>query len=424
MVLLVLAGAYIITRARAPIERAPYIYSLGKKTITEISIQNPEASVRFARSGEQWEMIFPASYRVDARKLAIIEKFLTELPMKRVLRKEEADSAAYGLDSPEITVSFRTSDRSMHVLLIGSLTASKAQRYVRDPSRPYVFLVDIGYVSQFGGTVSSYRVKNIFDIDLDAIAEIELFKAGHTVVGLLRQEDSWRISKPFSAAVNIVEMGKLLVSLRNLKAISYVEEQVPDLQRLGFDPPSYSLVLRDAHGRQQTLEFGGTDQGGFLYLRRGGSNDIIKLLASDIDFHGYQPDLLLGEAPFKESIDNVRRLTILDRGTTSEFTVDSASKPPVYTYLGQQVDGSTFITFYVKCINLVAIGYQPWIPSGKPEVTLVSDLKDGSRKILELYPRDAKTYFMRPNGGDVLFFAEADQVDLVRRWMKKVTRTE
>lgn len=422
-VLLVFAGAYIMTRTREPIEREPYVYSLAKTTITEISIRNREASVSFARSGDQWEMTSPASYAVDAQKMAIIEKFLTELPKKRVLRTE-GDPSAYGLDKPEITVSFRTSDMSAHTLLVGNLAASKAQRYVKDPARPYVFLVDIGYVSQFGGTLSAYRAKNLFDIDLAAIAEIQLSKAGRPVVALLLRDGAWRISQPFSAAVNIVEMSELLVELRDLKAISYVEEQSPNLRALGFEPPSYSLDLRDAHGMKQTLEFGTTDPSGFLYLRRGRTDDITKLLASDIDFGRYEPGRLLGEAPFRESIDNVRRLIIRDGGTTTEFTVDSVSQPPVYTYRGRPVDAGIFVSFYVKCINLVALGYQPWTPSGEPQVTLVSDLRDGSRKTLELYIRDSKTYFMRLNSGAVRFYTDANQLDLVRRWMKKLTPAE
>jgi len=73
------------------------------------------------------------------------------------MRKLDADTSGYGLDDPEIVVTFETSEGSTHTLLVGDLTASKAQRYVMDPSRAYVFLVDIGYVSQFTGTVSSYR---------------------------------------------------------------------------------------------------------------------------------------------------------------------------------------------------------------------------------------------------------------------------
>ena len=419
-----LAGAYIVMRTRAPIERAPYIYALGNRTLDKISIRNPEGSVGFVKNGGQWEMVFPASYRADAQKLAIIEEFLAELPMKRVMRKLDADTSKYGLDSPDIVVSFETSDGATHTLLVGDLTASRAQRYVRDPSRPYVFLVDIGYVSQFGGTVSSYRVKNIFDIDAGAISGIRLSKAGRTVVDLELADGVWRISRPYSAAVNVVEMTELLLKLRNLKAIAYVEEQNPSLSGLGFDPPSHSLVLRDARGGQQALEFGITDPSGFLYMRRGRGADIVKLLASDLDFHEYEPERLLGEAPLRESINNVRSLAVRDGATTFEFSVDSTSQPPLYAYRGQRVNESDFVAFYVKCINLVAVGYQPWTPAGRPEVTLISELKDGSRKTLELYPRDARTYFMRPEGGPVLFFTDAGQVQLVRRWMKKVIGAE
>jgi hypothetical protein len=69
--------------------------------------------VSFVRNDSgQWEMSLPAPYRVDAQKLAIIEQFLTELPMKRVLRTDKAGWSAYGLDNPEITVAFRRSATS------------------------------------------------------------------------------------------------------------------------------------------------------------------------------------------------------------------------------------------------------------------------------------------------------------------------
>jgi hypothetical protein len=409
---------YVLSRKLVPIERAPYIYALGGRTIAEVSIRNPDAAVSFVKSHGQWEMRYPASYRVDAAKLAIIEKFLIEMPIKRVITQE--DPSSYGLENPEITLRFKASDGSRHTLLIGNLTPSKAQRYVQDPSRSYVFLVDIGYVSQFEGSVAAYRVKDIFDVDMASLNTIRLRKGLDAVIDLVRMDGEWRISKPFSAAVNNVAMNELLVRLRGLKAIDYVEEQSPDLKKLGFEPSVYSLTLRDDQNRLQTLEFGRTEEHGYLYMRRGSGNDIIKVLASDIDFQGFEPQEILGEAPFREKIDNVQRITIDDGGATIEFIVNSAAHPPAFRYRGALVNDGDFVTFYVKCINLVAEGYDPWIPKGAPAITLTSELKDGSRKTLALFVRDAKTYYMQANGGEVRFYAAAKQVSLVRTWMKKV----
>jgi hypothetical protein len=74
----------------------------------------------------------------------------------------------------------------------------------------------------------------------------------------------------------------------------------------------------------------------------------------------------------------------------------------------------------VKCINLVAQGYERWTPKGTPDLVLTSEPKKGSRKTLALFPRDEKSFYMQVNGGEVRFYTAAAQVALVRTWMKKL----
>lgn len=419
-VLLVLVTAYIFRGKLEPIESSRFVYTLGGKAITAVSIRNPKGSVEFVKVDAAWTMIAPASYRVDPQKLSIIEGFLTRLPFRRVMKEGRGDEARFGLDRPEIAVRFTLSDGTNRELLIGNLTAGMTQRYARDPSRPFVFLLDIGSVSQFEGTVSSYRVKDIYDIDIAGLDRIRLRTPVALVIELTRENDEWRISSPFRAAVNNVAMNKVMVTLRGLKAVDYLPEPAPDLGKLGLAPFTLSLGLRDTNGRQQTLEFGGTDGSGFLFMRRGSGADIVRLLASDIDFHDFEPSTLIGEAPFRESIEHVRRFTIEDGGTTSVFNVDSTSQPPSYKYGDAPVNGSDFVALYVRCINLVAVGYDPRTPAGAPVMTLTSEMKDGTRKSLALYVRDRETYSMKADGGVVQFYAAADQVELIRTRLKKV----
>jgi hypothetical protein len=268
--------------------------------------------------------------------------------------------------------------------------------------------------------VASYRIKDVFDVDIALLNTILLRKAGSVVIEVIREKGEWRILAPFNAATNNIAMNKILVSLRGLKAIDFVAEPDPDLKKLGFSPALFSLTLRDDQNRQQTLEFGRTDEHGILYMRRGKDIDIFKLLASDIDFHGYEPQEMLGEAPFREKIENIRKITIGDGGGLFVFTVDPVAYPPEYRYGDRSVNDGDFVSFYVRCINLVAVGYDPWIPNGAPAMTLVSEHKDGTRKSLALYVRNEKTYYMRANGGEVQFYVSADQVALVRERMKKV----
>jgi hypothetical protein len=417
-VLLLLAAAYIVIRNTAPIERAPYIFATGDASVVELSIRNPETVVSFVKKNGAWEMSSPASYRVDTEKLSIIERFLLQMPVKRVMR--EGTTSAYGLETPEITVQFAMSNGSRHTLLVGNLTESKAQRFVRDPSRPFVFIVDIGSISQFEGSLAAYRLKQIFQVDMQSLNTVRLEKGRETIIELARKDEQWRIAAPFSAAVNVVELNELLVRLRELKAVDFVEGTAPDLEKLGLAPSAYTLTLRDDRNGMQTLQFGQTEANGFLSLRPAGGSDIMKVLASDIDFAGFQPQKLLGEAPLRDTIDNVRRIIVQEEGATAEFTVDSAAQPPAYTYRGARLDGGDFVTFYVKCINLVAQGYERWAPRGTAELVLTCELKDGSRKTLALFPRDPKTFYMQVNGGEVRFYTAAEQVALVRTWMKKL----
>jgi len=101
-------------------------------------------------------------------------------------------------------------------------------------------------------------------------------------------------------------------------------------------------------------------------MRRGMGADIVKLLASDLDFTNTSRKGFWG-SPAAESINNVRRIAIVDKGSMTEFNIDSTAQPPSYTYLGRPVDGGDFISFYIKCINLVASATSPGVRGASPK---------------------------------------------------------
>lgn len=419
-VLLVLAAAYFIMQSILNPESSRKVYSLGNDDFKELYIKNANAEIRFSKSGGQWQIDYPAVYQVDQEKLSIIEKFLKDLPINRVIKQDEVDASAYGIDNPEITVTFKLNRGKEYTLLICNLTTDKAQRYVKDSSRPDIYIVDIGYISQFEGSVPSFRIKDIFTIDKKTINGVRLSDDKNTIVELNQADGQWRISQPFEAACNNVFVTEQLVGLRNLKAVDYVQDTAPDLKKFGLDPVMYTLTLTDASGNQEVMEFGNDDGGGLLYMRLGAKGDIIKVFADDAGLDGFDPIKLLGEVPLQENIDNVNSITILDAGEKYEFGVNSISIPPSYTYGGKLVNEGDFITFYVKCIGIAATGYEPWKPDGTPEITFIFQKKTGTETKLELYKRDDKTYYMSVDQDDARFYTSTEQIDLVRKWLDRV----
>ena len=98
------------------------------------------------RQGEAWTMEAPYQAEGDPYRL---ESALSELSLKpsRVLT-ETGDLAAFGLDSPWLTVTVTLRDGTAHALQVGDQNPSETSSYVQRLGQRDVLLMDVATVNQ------------------------------------------------------------------------------------------------------------------------------------------------------------------------------------------------------------------------------------------------------------------------------------
>ncbi len=338
-----------------------------------------------------------------------MEDFLLALPVKREL---DGPAPEYGLDKPQATVELVTTGGIRKTLLVGNLTASKAQVYLQDKDSGKVFVSDLGSVTQFDGSLDAYREKDIFAVDKNNIVEFSYFEDGEKKVTAQRPAgESWRLAYPYPSPAREIEINEFLVALRKWSAVMYPAREKLDYKAMGLDAPRRALEVMDARGQKQRLEFG-NEADGLLYVRSGSQEDVAGLFAVDVDFSNLDPAALVFFQPLQTTIDRVASIEVVTGERTVTFKLDHATDPPGVTANGKAVPYESFVSLFVKYIGLSAEGYDAGPKPGQPTVTLTTTYTDGNTTQVKLLERDAGSRYME-TGGQASFYLSEDKVKLL-----------
>jgi hypothetical protein len=313
------------------------------------------------------------------------------MQINRVLDQELPE---YGLQNPASIVTFSTRKKVVRTLYIGNLTPSKSQVYLKDPDSGEVFVSDIGNTAQFDGSLAAYRGKEVFSIKKDEITELSYIKNGVKVLTInYLGPQNWQITYPIDAPARFIEISELMVAMRKWTAAGYPDTTSGDYAQYGLDNPINTLVLTDARGKSQTIEFGSTT-GGLINARTGSKEDILQLFSVDVDFSLFTVEKLLFVLPLQTKIESVAEITIDSSEKSPTFKLDHSKSPVEVTLSGAQVSYEDFTSFFVNYVGLSADGHDSKTKPGSKFVTLTTTYLDGSKESINLQVRNSDSYFI------------------------------
>lgn len=393
LVALVLGGVYFyLSRDTAPSTTGVLYTFSGGDRLQEMRVLNQKGSVRFRREDGRWVIVEPGKYRASQQKAAVMEDFLLALPINREL---DGIAPEYGLGDPQATIELLTTGGIRKTLLVGNLTASKAQVYLQDKDSGKVFVSDLGSVTQFDGSLDAYRDKDIFSVDKNNIVEFSYFEDGEKKVTAQQTGgQGWRLTFPYEAPAREIEINEFLVALRKWSAVTYPPGENLDYGGLGLDRPPRALEVMDAQGRKQRLEIG-AEADGVLYVRSGSQEDVAGIFSVDADFSNLDPAALVFFQPLHTTIDRVASIEVVTGDRTVTFKLDHATDPPVVTANDRPVSYEAFVSFFVKYIGLSADGHDVEPRPGKQTVALTTTYLDGTTSQVTLHERDGGSMYMK-----------------------------
>lgn len=409
-----LAVVYFILSNGANSNKTGKYFSISSSdSIKEVRIINSFGEFYFVKGEDTWKLLEPGVYNVNQKKLLLLEKALLDLQINRILDQELPE---YGLEKPKIIVEFSTQKNLHRTLYIGNLTPSKSQVYIKDIDSGEVFVADIGTTAQFDGSLVAYRGKEVFIINKEEITEVTFLKNGVKALSIYYfGPKNWQITYPITAPARYIEISELMVAMRKWTAAGYPDTTNTDYKTFGLDAPQNALVLKDASGKTQTIEFGNTNDG-LIYARTGSKDDILQLFSTDVDFSLFTVEKLLFVLPLQTTIERVAELKIESSDKSSTFIVDHTKSPLEVTLSGKSIPYEEFVTMLVKYSGLSADGYDDKTQTGHAFLTLTTTFVDGSKKSINLHIRSADSYFIDSSDYKNLFI-DKEQVDqLVTTW--------
>lgn len=145
------------------------------------------------------------------------------------------DKKAYGLDKPraEIVLGIKGATTAER-FLVGGNTKSGLLTYVHQAASPSIAVVKLDDAKKLLAPALSYRDRSIMTFAKARADQIELTKAGTTIV-LAKQKDAWKMTQPVSADADADAVNDLLGDLSSLKASQIAGEG--DLVKFGLDKP-------------------------------------------------------------------------------------------------------------------------------------------------------------------------------------------
>ncbi|MEA4854655.1 MAG: DUF4340 domain-containing protein [Christensenella sp.] len=392
------------------------LFSIDSSQIGQVELKNQYGEYTFTLQNGKWIVGQDGQeYRTNDEKMKLMMDALGNFTVSRIL-DQEID--AYGLKDPLADVTVKTSDGKEYSFLVGNTTVSSSSAYIKDAQTGLVGLTPTANVAQLDGSLTAYRDKNIFTIDNANIRQIIYYKNGQPSVGLVSDGTNWYLNYPYEAPARAIVTQEILTMLNGWTIAGFPDPEQVSAGDMGLDNNSDALVLVDAQGKQQALQFG-KQSGSATFVRTGGEDEIAMLYTADIDFSALNAEDLVFIAPLKTQVSNVASITVA--AENERYVLEANHEAKTASLNGKLINYEDFISIYYAYITLLADGRDD---KGATDMTPVAELStmlsDGSTLSMTLVPRDDSTYYMALSDGTSFYYMEKQRLEELMQRIRAV----
>jgi hypothetical protein len=229
----------------------------------EISSRASPQPLRIEKNGDAWLLSQPAGWPAN---LNAVSRILTELQtlehdtsfLVADIVKNGQTLADYGLDQPQLTVTFTSGTDSAqgaqtYTLRIGAETRIGNRLYVLSPDGTRIHVVDRSLVDSLTIPPDQIRDNALFTIPVFEARALRLQIAGPPVA-IQRDGDRWSFESPILARADKSATELALKDLTTLVAQSFLDARESD-DRTGLTAPALRITV-DGNNRRETLLLG------------------------------------------------------------------------------------------------------------------------------------------------------------------------
>lgn len=391
--------------------------------VIEISINDLNFKTVAVDNKTEWIIEGYDGVKFNQENISFMAKSLKNLTSTQIIEMpENTDISEYKLDTPEVTVNVLYDDSSVETLYIGKETPDMDYRYVMTEREKKVYLLDELTSNRFLYTLDNFVDKDIPIIRIDTILHVNLKNKDKEEIDIkfLTNTDSdlnsiglstMTMLKPYEGITVYPEnlQNSMLPTVSSLALGELVDTNSDNLSLYGLASPFSEITLTDENNTLH-LKIGDLADEENYYCMIDNRIEVFKIKKSLIE-----PFININVIDFIEKFVNlvyrtdVESITINDNYNIT-FEDNAANETDDYNssddnrtaYLnGKEVEESDFSSLYQLIIGITFDSIGNTIePRGKPDVTMIFNMLDGTSSTVNYYtyPENTNFYIAELNG--------------------------
>ncbi|GAB4290455.1 MAG: hypothetical protein Kow0090_03530 [Myxococcota bacterium] len=250
-------------------------------------------------NGEKvWNLTAPISVPADKSAVNQLVSALNGISANRFLTpEEEKNTSLHKLDAPAITITVTKTDGSKQTVDISVVEKQKEKKEEGEPEKEFIYygktrgydeiadlkLPEVNKIRRW--KTFDYRDKQILKFPKEAVANVlvnyeEIAFEAKRDVGAEKPNETWVFINPDYGKAKGYKFNSLLISLENLKATRFVDEEAKNLKQYGLDPVQGELVLKDKNNAElEHLYIGAKAQDGVYVTSK--NKDIVYMIKEE-----------------------------------------------------------------------------------------------------------------------------------------------
>lgn len=429
------------------------LVSMEADDITAVSFTADQNEVEFDKKDDSWTEKSDANFPVNQDTVDSAVKGVASLTADQEISDVE-DMSQYDLDNPQNTITLTTADGDTS-LQIG-MESSNNQYYVKkEDDDKNVYLVSSSSIEPFMGTLYDFAESGTFpSVTSATITDVKVDKENGYELTQDADNLFWNVSDgKTTEKADTTKAGTVTSAIGSLAYDKFVDYNCTDDSKYGFDDPYAVITVKYTEDEQetQTVEktltiYVGDETGDDRYVKVDDSKEVYTITKDSLtdildstmsDFYNLTVSYVSSndlDSLEVQSADGDHTINIVtetvkaededttddtDSDTTDSDTTDESSTETsdesstdtdssdesssddeeettttTYKLDGEDLDESTFTTFYNKLINMTAQERltEEYTPEGNPAYTFIFKDTDGKETTVKYYEYDTNFY--------------------------------
>lgn len=403
------------------------LVSLEADDITAVSFTADQNEVEFDKKDDSWTEKSDANFPVNQDTVDSAVKGVASLTADQEISDVE-DMSQYDLDNPQNTITLTTADGDTS-LQIG-MESSNNQYYVKkEDDDKNVYLVSSSSIEPFMGTLYDFAESGTFpSVTSATITDVKVDKENGYEITQDADNLFWNVSDgKTTEKADTTKAGTVTSAIGSLAYDKFVDYNCTDDSKYGFDDPYAVITVKYTEDEQetQTVEktltiYVGDETGDDRYVKVDDSKEVYTITKDSLtdildstmsDFYNLTVSYVSSndlDSLEVQSADGDHTINIVtetvkaededttDTDSSDESSSDDEEETTTTTYKldGEDLDESTFTTFYNKLINMTAQERltEEYTPEGNQAYTFIFKDTDGKETTVKYYEYDTNFY--------------------------------